>query len=86
VIRSRISFPEPGYVATSRIVVACALSLLLERAIDGKGGIFTSAVAFETTQLRQRLERRGICFEVLIVVACCELYVNSSSRLGEWEF
>jgi len=64
VIRSKISFPEPGYVATSRIVVACALSLLLERAPDGKGGVFTSAVAFEKTQLRQRLERRGVCFEV----------------------
>lgn len=66
-----VSFPEPGYIATSRIVVAAAASLLLERdtvlhTLERKGGVVTSAEALRETGLWQRLQQRGIGLEISI--------------------
>ena len=74
---TRVAGPEPGYVATSKIFVQCALCVLLERhrtstgseAPRGNGclasGVTTAGIAFVNTSLIERLQSVGITFEVL---------------------
>ncbi|KAI8069600.1 saccharopine dehydrogenase [Gongronella butleri] len=56
--------PEPGYVATPRITLQCALALLTHHA-DGRvpSGVLTPSVAFWNTNLVDRLQAIGISFE-----------------------
>ena len=64
-----VSGPEPGYVATPRIVLAAAFELLEAASrVPARGGVLTPAAAFRGPQstLRARLESLGACkFEVL---------------------
>ena len=65
----RVSGPEPGYVATPRIVLAAAFELLEATSrVPARGGVLTPAAAFRGPQstLRARLESMDACrFEVL---------------------
>jgi short subunit dehydrogenase-like uncharacterized protein len=65
----RMSGPEPGYVATPRIVLAAAFELLeAANRVPVQGGVLTPAAAFRGAQstMRGRLESLGACkFEVL---------------------
>ena len=66
----RVRGPEPGYDATSRILVAAALTLLEEGSVmlaaGGCGaGVHAPGNAFSGTQLIQRLREEGISFDVL---------------------
>ena len=66
-IRNRVvevSGHEPGYVTTSAICIQCVLTLLEERngivtSIGVHGGVLTPGLAFENTDLIQRLNRTG---------------------------
>jgi hypothetical protein len=62
----RVSGPEPGYVATPKIMLACAFTLLEERdKLAIKSGVVTPGAAFLGSGLRQRLERLGISFTLV---------------------
>ncbi|KAJ3279313.1 hypothetical protein HK104_001577 [Borealophlyctis nickersoniae] len=62
-ITTVISGQDPGYGGTSIMVVACAITTLLER--DSiPTGVITPAVAFKQTKLIGRLREMGIKFEV----------------------
>jgi len=55
--------PEPGYIATAKMLIACAMTLLEEQSrLPVKGGVFTPAFAFGRTTLMERLEKEGIVF------------------------
>lgn len=58
---------EPGYIATSAMVVQSALTLLDERdAMPKNGGVYTPAAAFANTNIVNNLEGTGkIRFEVV---------------------
>lgn len=69
---TRVSGPEPGYDATSRIVAACTLTLLAESsamldvAAGGCGpGVRAPGCAFERTALVGRLRAQGIAVDVV---------------------
>ena len=69
---TRVSGPEPGYDATSRIVAACALTLLAESSVmldvaaGGCGpGVRAPGCAFERTALVGRLRAQGIAVDVV---------------------
>ena len=66
-----VSGPEPGYVATPKIFLAVATTLLEERqTLTGKGGnnqrggVFTPGAVFGETSLVARLRESGINFAV----------------------
>ena len=66
---AKVSGPEPGYDATSKILVSCALTLLEERAkvkenLGDQGGVTTSALAFDGTEIVRNLQDAGLCFEI----------------------
>ncbi|EGD83292.1 hypothetical protein PTSG_12093 [Salpingoeca rosetta] len=63
-VKTRVSGPEPGYVATPICIVQCALALIGN---EGKvpRGVLTSATAFRHTDILQRLNGAGVKFEVL---------------------
>ncbi len=66
-IQTIVSGPEPGYIATSKIVVSCAIVLLKEQnRMPVKGGVLTPAVAFANTSLIERLRTHGIRFETVV--------------------
>lgn len=55
--------PEMGYVATSRIVLQCALTTLLEKEAGNiPSGVLTPSPAFWNTHLIDRLQSEGIEF------------------------
>lgn len=58
-IETRASGPEPGYSATSKIVLSAALTLLNDREQLPKGGVLTPAAAFRHSGLIKRLEDCG---------------------------
>jgi len=65
-----IEGPEPGYDATSKILVSAIRTLLEERDIilnnlAGSGGVTTTAFAFQKTNIIGRLQERGINFNML---------------------
>jgi len=64
---TRVSGPEPGYVATPIFVVAAALTCIEDHKKMGPGGVKTPSMAFKGTGYRQKLIKRGIKFEVLEV-------------------
>lgn len=60
-----VSGPEPGYDATSKIVCACALTLLRDRQrMRHQAGVVTPGAAFRGTHLVERLERAGLRFSL----------------------
>ncbi|KAG1211554.1 hypothetical protein G6F68_021825 [Rhizopus microsporus] len=54
--------PEPGYVATPRLVLQSALVLLQHERVPC--GVFTPSTAFWQTDLIQRLGQVGIHFDI----------------------
>ena len=70
--RAKVSGPEPGYDATSKILVSCALTLLEERGkvfenLGEQGGVSTSALAFDGTHIVNNLESAGLEFTIKLV-------------------
>lgn len=63
-IVTRVSGPEPGYVATPIFLVESARCVLEEHASVPRG-VLTTASAFASTSLIDRLKASGIQFEVL---------------------
>lgn len=61
----RVSGPEPGYVATPRILLAAALTILEERASLPEGGVLTPAAAFARSGIIERLNKLGLQFTVV---------------------
>lgn len=57
VVRARL--PEPTYVATSRMAIAAALTILEDRESLPKGGVMTPAIAFNKSDILVRLEKIG---------------------------
>lgn len=64
-IRTMVSGPEPGYVATPIIFLAVADTVLEERAALANGGVFTPGALLHATTLLERLNTAGVKFEVL---------------------
>ncbi|KAG0327678.1 hypothetical protein BG004_002714 [Podila humilis] len=63
-IVTSVSGPEPGYVATPKMVVQACYTLLLEQDKVPRG-VLTPAVAFGKTDLIKRLEEQGIVFSTV---------------------
>ncbi|KAF9351061.1 hypothetical protein BGX34_000839 [Mortierella sp. NVP85] len=63
-IVTSVSGPEPGYVATPKIVVQACYTLLLEKD-KVPSGVLTPAVAFSKTRLIDRLQEQGIVFSTV---------------------
>ena len=62
----RVSGPEPGYDATSKIVAACVATMLAERGQMGvASGVVTPGAAFRGTGIIQRLTDAGVGFTVV---------------------
>jgi len=58
--------PEPGYVATPRIILCAALTLLEEKVGTSiEAGVLTPATAFRGTKILDRLRALGISFEFM---------------------
>lgn len=58
--------PEPGYEATSIILVQAAITILKEKdVIEYRGGVVTPGLAFEHTSLIEKLRRHGVVFEII---------------------
>jgi short subunit dehydrogenase-like uncharacterized protein len=57
---------EPGYVATSALLVASALTVLEDKEkMPNNGGVLTPGSAFAQTKLVERLEKMGVHFKKL---------------------
>jgi len=55
----KVSGPDPGYTATSLMMVACAMTILREKNnCTERGGVMTPGTAFMNTNLIQRLQQR----------------------------
>ncbi len=61
---AEVNGPEPGYDATSKMVVAAALTVLEDAASMPAGGVLTPAAAFGRTRLLERLNNVGVTFTV----------------------
>lgn len=65
-IKTIVSGPEPGYVTTPICMVAAAMTVLEEsESIPLDGGVLTPGSAFKSTKLIDRLQQRGMKFEVI---------------------
>lgn len=65
-IKTIVTGPEPGYVATPIIFVTLAISLLEDRASLPSGGVLTPASAFcNSPSIYDRLKEEGIEFRVV---------------------
>ncbi|KAF2299366.1 hypothetical protein GH714_031734 [Hevea brasiliensis] len=64
-IVTRLMGPEIGYLTTPIILVQCALILLSERDNLPKGGVFPPGIVFGPTDLQERLQQKGISFDVI---------------------
>lgn len=69
-IRTRVTGPEAGYVATPIILLYTAITVLEETEeikgfVKSTGGVYTSASAFYDTSLIDKLNTEGIKFEVV---------------------
>jgi len=61
----KVSGPDPGYGATSLMMVASAMTILREKHnCTGKGGVMTPGTAFMNTNIIQRLQDRGMTFTI----------------------
>ena len=61
-VRTTVTGPEPGYVATPIIFLAVAECLLEERNDLAKGGVFTPGGLFSNSSLIDRLNEVGVKF------------------------
>lgn len=64
-----VTFGDPGYLFTSKMLVQSALTLLQERAqiagtVGAAGGVFTVGTLFRHSSLVDRLGKAGVKFEV----------------------
>lgn len=65
-ICTQVKGPEAGYVTTPIAMVQAAMTLLNDSAdLPKKGGVFTPGAAFAKTKLIDRLNKRGIEFNVI---------------------
>lgn len=64
-IITRVSGPDPGYIATSAFVVHSGMTLLFDREKLPTPGVLTPGACFRDTYLIDRLTKRNIKFEVL---------------------
>lgn len=65
---TRVSGPEPGYLATAILITQIALTLLEEGdKLPGRGGVFTVGSLLGDTSIVQRLHGAGILFDVVSV-------------------
>lgn len=62
-IITRVMGPEIGYLTTPIILVQCGLILLHQRESLPRGGVFTPGIIFGPTDLQERLQKNGICFD-----------------------
>jgi len=62
--RARITTPDPGYTATSAMVVASAVEIL-RQGDTIPNGVITPATAFGETDYLKLLDKRGIRFSIL---------------------
>ena len=67
---ARVTGPEPGYDATSKIMASCANVVLGERSqitdyVGVNGGVFTTADALAKTSIYEKLAKRGIEYQKL---------------------
>ncbi|CAL4237632.1 unnamed protein product, partial [Meganyctiphanes norvegica] len=61
----KVSGPDPGYGATSLMMVASAMTILREKHnCTGRGGVMAPGTAFMNTNLIQRLQDRGMTFTI----------------------
>lgn len=67
VVKVRCKGPEPGYVATPRILVALALTVLNHREkLSFSGGVVLPGALFGSTlEVYDSLKENGITFEVV---------------------
>lgn len=64
-----VTFGDPGYLFTSKMLVQSALTLLQERAqiagsVGAPGGVFTVGTLFRHSSLIDRLGKAGVTFAV----------------------
>lgn len=64
-IITKVSGPDPGYIATSSFLVHSAMTLLFDRKELPEPGVITPGACFQNTYLVDRLTKRGIKFEVV---------------------
>ena len=64
-IITRISGPDPGYIATATFLVHSGMTLLFDRQQLPAPGVITPGAAFRDTFLIDRLTKRNIKFEVV---------------------
>merc|ERR1712150_194455 len=67
---AKVSGPEPGYDATSKIMASCANVVLGERRniteyVCANGGVFTTADALAKTSIYETLSEKGIAYQKL---------------------
>lgn len=63
---TKVTGPEPGYVATPICMVQAAVVLVKERdRLPKEGGVYTPAVAFGNTTLVERLDKHNVKFQVV---------------------
>lgn len=64
-----MSFGDPGYLYTAKLMAAAAMALLGERAtclasVGGAGGVYTAGFLLRDTSIVDRLKADGFKFEV----------------------
>lgn len=64
-IITKISGPDPGYIATSTFLVHSGMTLLFDRQKLPEPGVITPGACFRDTYLIDRLTKRNIKFEIL---------------------
>merc|ERR1719220_2997827 len=65
-IRTRVMGPDPGYIGTASMVCDAAVTLLEDKeTLPKEGGVMTTAFAFRSTKIYERLNERGIKFSVV---------------------
>lgn len=64
-IVTRVSGPDPGYIATAIIIVQAAITLLKDKSKLPGYGVLSPGAAFRDTSLIERLMEKGIKFEVI---------------------
>ena len=62
----KVSGPEPGYVATPKILLSAAFSVLQDSSLlPFSGGVFTPGAAFRNTKIIERMRSLGIDFSIV---------------------
>lgn len=64
-IITKISGPDPGYIATSTFLVHAAMTIIFDRQRLSEPGVITPGACFRDTYLIDRLTKRNIKFEVV---------------------